>query len=79
MAQHKNISHRVMEIVIRSPGCGLEEVILECPDLTWNQVFLELDRLSHAGRVVLRQKGPGFYTVAPCADTTMTVAAPRSH
>ncbi len=35
-----------MKVIIRSPGSQLEEVVLECPDLTWNQVFCELDRLS---------------------------------
>lgn len=37
---------RIMKVIIRSPGSQLEEVVLECPDLTWNQVFCELDRLS---------------------------------
>ena len=59
-----------MEIVIRSPGCALEEVVMECPDLTWNQVFLELDRLSRGGQVILKQKGPGLYTITPCTDVT---------
>jgi hypothetical protein len=40
-----------MEVIIRSPGSQLEEVVFECPDLTWNQVFCELDRMSRAGQV----------------------------
>ncbi len=53
MATHPASSRRVMEIVIRSPGCDLDELVLQCPDLTWNQVFLELDRLSRAGQIIL--------------------------
>jgi hypothetical protein len=34
------ISEKIMQVVFRSPGCLLEEVVLECPDLTWNQVFV---------------------------------------
>lgn len=55
---------KIMEVVIRSPGCLLEEVTLECPDLTWNQVFCELDRMSRAGQVRLTPKGPGLYVVS---------------
>ncbi|TKS59467.1 MAG: hypothetical protein EWM72_02035 [Nitrospira sp.] len=53
-----------MEVIIRSPGCLLEEVALECPDLTWNQVFCELDRMSRTGQVRLTLKGPGLYAVS---------------
>lgn len=62
--------HRVIEAVVRSPGCDLEELLHECHDLTWNQVFLELDRLSRRGEVILTQKGPGLYTVT--RSTTVT-------
>jgi hypothetical protein len=54
---------RALEVVIRSPGGSLEEVVLECPGLTWNQVFCELDRMSRGGRVRLTKKGPGLYAV----------------
>jgi hypothetical protein len=30
----------IMKVILRSPGSQLEEVVLECPDLIWNQVFL---------------------------------------
>jgi hypothetical protein len=65
MADHNDIGHRVMEIILRSPGCDMEDVVLECPDFTWNQVFLELDRLSRSGQVALKQSTPGRYCVAP--------------
>ncbi|BFU88897.1 MAG: hypothetical protein AB7F94_12610 [Nitrospira sp.] len=53
-----------MKVIIRSPGGQLEEVVLECPDLTWNQVFCELDRMSRAGQVQLTMKGPGLYALS---------------
>lgn len=55
----------VMEIVLRSPGCDLEEVILECSGLTWNQVFLEIDRLSREGYVILNLQRAGHYSIQP--------------
>jgi hypothetical protein len=56
-------ANHIMEVIIRSPGCLLEEVVLECPGLTWNQVFTEIDRMSRNGQVRLAVKGPGLYTV----------------
>lgn len=74
MTSHGDISHRVMEAVLRSPGRDLEEVVMECGDLTWNQVFLELDRLSRAGEIVLKQKAPGLYSVGLGVEAAATVA-----
>lgn len=60
-----------MKVIIRSSSGQLEEVVLECPDLTWNQVFCELDRLSRVGQVRLMMKGLGLYAVSsPSACNT---------
>lgn len=56
----------VMDIVRRSPGCDLEEIVHQCPDLTWNQIFLEIDRLSRDGNVILNLQQRGHYSVKPC-------------
>ncbi len=29
-----------MQVIVRSPGSQLEEVVLECPDLTWIRCFV---------------------------------------
>lgn len=55
---------KIMQVIIRSPGSSLEDVVLECPDLTWNQVFCEIDRLSRTGQVRLTPNGPGRYGVS---------------
>jgi hypothetical protein len=55
----------VMDVVLRSPGCDLEEIVHECPGLTWNQVFLEIDRLSREGNVILNLQQPDHYSVKP--------------
>jgi hypothetical protein len=56
-------SEQIIQVISRSPGSLLEEIVLECPDLTWNQVFCELDRMSRSGQVRLTAKGPGLYVV----------------
>lgn len=53
-----------MEAIIRSPSSQLEEVVFECPDWVWNQVFCELDRLSRAGQGRLMSKGSGLSAVS---------------
>lgn len=77
MATAKDLSERVLEIVQETPGCDLEDLAAKCPEVTWNQVFLTLDRLSRSGRVVLKQSGPGHYSVmalpaGPSSGTQVT-------
>jgi hypothetical protein len=63
MAKGTIAADRIVEVVSRFHDCLLDEVVLACPDLTWNQVFLGVDRLSREGKVVLTKKGPGGYAV----------------
>lgn len=60
MTPEHTIADRIIEVVSRSPGCLLEDLTLACPSLTWKQVFIEVDRLSRDGRLLLEQKGRGF-------------------
>ena len=65
----------VMDIVRRSRGCDLEDIVHECPELTWNQVFLEIDRLSREGEVVLMRQGACRYRVNQCTENGGSVMA----
>jgi hypothetical protein len=65
-------NEKIMQVVLHSPGCLLEEVVLECPGLTWNQVFCELDRMSRSGQVRLTAKGPGLYAVTSTVPNNRT-------
>lgn len=62
-----------MEVIIRSSGGQLEEVVLECPGLTWNQVFCELDRQSRVGQVQPTAKGPGIYAMSNLAASNSSI------
>jgi hypothetical protein len=57
------IDDRVLEVIVRSPGCTLEDIMLACPDLTWNQVFIAIDHLTREGALMLKPKGRGVYTL----------------
>ncbi len=63
MLTHHEMDDRILEVIMRSPDRLLDEVALEFPDLTWNQVFIAIDRLSRQGTLSLTPKGRGLYTV----------------
>jgi hypothetical protein len=63
MRHDQSVADRIIEVVSRSPSCLVEELILACPSLTWNQVFTEVDRLSREGTLLLERKDPGIYIV----------------
>ena len=62
---------QIMDVLAHagSNGCLLEDLIRQCPDLTWNQIFLELDRLSRTGEVRLRLRGACQYVVTAVTGT----------
>jgi len=63
MQTHRDTDHRVLEVIVRSPGNTLDDIVLECSDLTWNQVFSAIDRLSREGTLTLTPKRHGLYTI----------------
>lgn len=63
MAHLSNVGQQVMEIIVHQPGTTLDDIVLECPDLTWNQVFITIDRMSRERTLKLMPKGRGVYTV----------------
>lgn len=64
MTQHPTVEDQVIDIVRRVHVCDFEEVVRQCADLTWNQIFLAVDRLSRRGEIRLVPRGRGMYTVA---------------
>jgi len=63
MAQVATVTERILEAIAQSPGSRIEDVPRTCPDLSSDQVFLEVDRLSRTGEVLLRLEGRGIYTL----------------
>ncbi|MBK5283618.1 MAG: hypothetical protein JJE16_16225 [Nitrospiraceae bacterium] len=63
MAQQATAEDKVIEMVLQLGPCDLEDVTRRCPNLTWNQVFLVVDRLSRTGQVKLSHAKGGSYTL----------------
>ena len=58
-----DITDRIFETVRRTQVCEMEDLVRVCSSYTWNQVFLEVDRLSRTGELRLLPKQGGVYAV----------------
>ncbi len=63
MKERATPTELIMETIAHCHGCYLDELVTVCPTLTWNQIFLEVDRLSRAGHLRLSLMAPGRYAV----------------
>jgi hypothetical protein len=54
----------ILESIARLPDCRIEEILSRHPDLTWNQVFAEIDRLSRRGMLLVTLKRRGEYALS---------------
>jgi hypothetical protein len=63
MALHTTVEDQVIDVLHKTHTCDLEEVTRQCANLTWNQVFLAVDRLSRSGEIVLMPRERGLYTL----------------
>jgi hypothetical protein len=63
MAEEKMVTLRILQ-ALKASGTDLDDLVSSLPGLTWNQVFLEIDRLSRTGEVQVTSQTPGSYRVA---------------
>lgn len=63
MASQPLITHRILGEVKRMHGCDIDTLAQSLPDLSWNQVFLEIDRLSRKGEVLVTFGTGGRYMI----------------
>ncbi len=59
------VQRQILEAVRRVPGCQLDDLTESCPNLTWNQIFLDVDALSRAGELRVTSLGHGIYSLMP--------------
>lgn len=64
VTRQSDVAHRILAVLTDRSGLLLEELLDRCPDLTWNQIFAVVDRLSRTGDIRLTAKGVGRYYVA---------------
>lgn len=63
MMGNHGAAERILQILSQTPECLLDQLVGACPNHTWSQVFLAVDRLSRGGNIWLANRGPGIYSV----------------
>jgi len=63
MASHTPVTDRILGAVQRTHGCDLDTLTNSLSDLSWSQVFLEVDRLSREGQVLVTFRTGGRYMI----------------
>jgi len=63
MASHTPVTDRILGAVQRTHGCDLDTLTNSLSDLSWSQVFLEVDRLSRDGQVLVTFDTVGRYMI----------------
>jgi hypothetical protein len=63
MASHTPVTDRILGTVQRMHGCDLDTLTKRLTDLSWGQVFLEVDRLSREGQVLVTLGSGGRYLI----------------
>jgi hypothetical protein len=63
MASHTPVTDRILGTVQRTHGCDLDTLTNSLSDLSWAQVFLEVDRLSRKGQVLVTLDTGGRYMI----------------
>ena len=63
MASHTPVTDRILDEVQRTHGCDLDMLTKSLSDLSWSQVFLEVDRLSREGQVLVTRGTGGGYMI----------------
>ena len=63
MTSHTPVTDRILGQVQRTHGCDLDTLTKSLSDLSWSQVFLEVDRLSRQGQVQVTLDTGGRYMI----------------
>ncbi len=63
MASHTPVTDRILGTVQRTHGCDLDTLTNSLTDLSWGQVFLEVDRLSREGQILVTLGAGGRYLI----------------
>jgi len=59
-----SIGTHILATVGRKKVCSIEDLLQGCEVYSWNQVFLEVDRMSRTGEITLLYQKEGDYAVS---------------
>ena len=77
LIQSKTIATKILESLARNPACEFQQLVAECSEFTWKQLYYEVDRLSQLGQLCLASVGGGHYFIRlPFTEETMKPGLP---
>jgi hypothetical protein len=65
MTLDRSIGDRIFESISKAPGCRMHDLNGPLPDLTWNQVFRQVNQLRLRHRLLMISNGQGSFVVGP--------------
>lgn len=63
MTSHTSVTDRILETIQCALECDLDMLTKSLSDLSWGQVFLEVDRLSRKGQVLVTRDTGDRYMI----------------
>lgn len=72
MAAELTLRDCILSVLQSTPNCELEHLVNACPHYTWDEVFLEVDKLSRAGAVRIEHRGLSEYNLVLIPNTGPT-------
>ncbi len=65
MTLNRAIGDRIFEAISLAPGGRMDDLVVLFPELTWDQVFREVNQLRLAHRLSMIADGQGSFVVCP--------------
>jgi hypothetical protein len=62
MLRQEIVAEQILEAVKTYPECTLHELIVSLPELSWFEIFHEVNHLSRSGQLRLNQNSLGLTT-----------------
>lgn len=78
MTKNMTMKDRIFEAIGCAPGCHLEDVVMSCPELRWNEIFAEVDRLGRTGELLVTTADHGGYLLTLPKRRTRTQSLSNS-
>jgi hypothetical protein len=66
MAPQTPITDRILESLRSAPECAFEDLVTRYPEFSWNELYIEVSRLSRNGQVIIT-RGVGTFTIRQAA------------
>ncbi len=63
MGRHKTVKAQIVEAVRSAPGCHIEDLVMSCPQVSWKEIFVEVDRLNRTGKLRVTSADHGAYVL----------------